>query len=79
VVSTRHAGIPDVVVEEETGLLVDEGDIEAMAAAMLRLYRDRNLCAQMGAAARTRIREHFSMEKHIGLLNDLIKKAVKGG
>lgn len=76
VISTRHAGIPDVVVEEETGVLVEEGDVDAMAVAMLRLYRDRNLCAQMGAAARTRIREHFSMEKHIGILNDLIEKAI---
>lgn len=77
VISTRHAGIPDVVVEEETGILVNEGDVEAMAAAMLRLYRNRHLCAQMGAAARARVQEHFSMEKHIGILNSLIEKAVE--
>jgi colanic acid/amylovoran biosynthesis glycosyltransferase len=35
VVSTRHAGIPEAVIEGETGLLVDEGDAEAMAGAIL--------------------------------------------
>lgn len=35
VVSTRHAGIPEAVVENETGLLVDEGDVEAMAQAFV--------------------------------------------
>jgi colanic acid/amylovoran biosynthesis glycosyltransferase len=35
VVSTRHAGIPEAVREGETGLLVDEGDAKAMAAAFL--------------------------------------------
>jgi glycosyltransferase involved in cell wall biosynthesis len=34
VVSTRHAGIPEAVVEGETGLLVDEGDVVGMAAAI---------------------------------------------
>ncbi len=76
VIATRHAGIPDVVVEEQTGILVEEGDVEGMAAAMLRLYRDRSLCAQMGAAARRHIRENFSMEKHIGILNGLIEQAI---
>src|SRR5258707_11809281 len=31
VISTRHAGIPDVVVDGETGLLVEERDVEGMA------------------------------------------------
>lgn len=35
VVATRHAGIPEAVIEGETGLLVDEGDVEAMARAFL--------------------------------------------
>jgi glycosyltransferase involved in cell wall biosynthesis len=35
VVSTRHSGIPDAVIEGVTGLLVDEGDLDAMARAML--------------------------------------------
>jgi colanic acid/amylovoran biosynthesis glycosyltransferase len=37
VVSTRHAGIPEAVIEGETGLLVDEGDVEAMAEAFVQI------------------------------------------
>jgi glycosyltransferase involved in cell wall biosynthesis len=40
VVSTRHAGIPEAVIEGETGLLVDEGDVQAMAEAFV-LIGDR--------------------------------------
>lgn len=38
VVSTRHAGIPEAVQESVTGLLVDEGDVKGMAAAMLAIH-----------------------------------------
>jgi glycosyltransferase involved in cell wall biosynthesis len=47
VVSTRHAGIAEAVVEDETGLLVDEGDVEGMAEAFLRI---REVAAEFGAA-----------------------------
>ena len=47
VVSTRHAGIPEAVIEGETGLLVDEGDVDAMADAFLRVGAT---AAQMGRA-----------------------------
>ena len=37
VVSTRHAGIPEAVIEDETGLLVDEGNVPAMASAIIQV------------------------------------------
>src|SRR5262249_44849517 len=37
VVSTRHAGIPEAVIKGETGLLVEEGDVEGMATAFLNV------------------------------------------
>ena len=39
VVATRHAGIPDAVIEGTTGFLVDEHDVDGMAEGMLRLIR----------------------------------------
>jgi glycosyltransferase involved in cell wall biosynthesis len=78
VVATRHAGVPDVVMDGETGFLVEEGDVKAMANAMLTLYRDRTLCTQMGTAARKRIKENFSAEKHLALMHKLIESAVAG-
>jgi glycosyltransferase involved in cell wall biosynthesis len=78
VVSTRHAGIPDVVLDGETGFLVDEGDVEGMAEAMLRLARDPQLAARMGQAGHRRTEQHFSMEKSIRSLWRIIENSLKG-
>jgi glycosyltransferase involved in cell wall biosynthesis len=61
VVATRHGGIPEEVVEGESGLLVDEQDAEGLADAIARLARDRALRDAMGAAARERARTLFSL------------------
>ncbi len=61
VVATRHAGIPDVVIEGQTGLLVDEHDVAGMAEAMSRLIDDPALAAQLGEKARHHVATHFSM------------------
>jgi glycosyltransferase involved in cell wall biosynthesis len=63
VVATRHAGIPDAVVEGETGLLVEERDVSGMAAHMRTLAIDASLAAVLGAKAREHIAENFSMER----------------
>lgn len=72
VVSTRHAGIPDVVIENKTGLLVDEKDVAAMANAMTVMYENRKKTAEIGQAARKHIQNNFSIEKHIGIIQQLI-------
>lgn len=59
VVATRHAGIPDAVVHEETGLLVDEADVAGLEAAMLRLAGDPALRLRLGANARRRVEARF--------------------
>jgi colanic acid/amylovoran biosynthesis glycosyltransferase len=64
VVSTRHAGIPEQVVEDETGLLVDEGDVHGMAQSIVRLARNPELCRRMGRAARHRALQKFSWENN---------------
>jgi colanic acid/amylovoran biosynthesis glycosyltransferase len=48
VVSTRHTGIAEVVREGETGFLVEEHDVEAMAEAMVRYVRSPELAADHG-------------------------------
>jgi colanic acid/amylovoran biosynthesis glycosyltransferase len=63
VVSTRHAGIPDAVEDEQTGYLVDEGDSKSMAKRLVLLARDPRLREQMGRAGWARCRESFSWEK----------------
>jgi glycosyltransferase involved in cell wall biosynthesis len=75
VIATRHAGIPDVVVDGKTGFLVAERDVAGMADAMVRALQSPELCRQLGQAARDRIRTHFSVERHVGVLNDAIRYA----
>jgi colanic acid/amylovoran biosynthesis glycosyltransferase len=75
VITTRHAGIPDVVVDGKTGFLVPERDVAGMADAMVRALQSPELCRQLGQAARDRIRTHFSVERHVGVLNAAIRYA----
>lgn len=76
VVSTRHAGIPDVVIENETGFLVDEGDIDAMAEEILKIVKNRELAETFGKKANTLIQENFTLLMHINKINNLIKNAI---
>lgn len=79
VVSTRHAGIKDAVVDGETGFLVDERDVEGMSKGMLRLCDDPALAGKLGRAAKERIRTHYSMDKSIGNLWRIIKETLQVG
>ena len=72
VVSTLHAGIPDVVIENKTGFLVDEGDIDTMASYMLKLVENRDLAKTFGINGRSIILEQYTMARHIKILNKLI-------
>ena len=70
VVATRHGGIPDVVVDGESGILVDEGDIAGMADAMLlfRFAREVGEATAMGRAGHARVQQEFSLRAHIDRL-----------
>jgi len=79
VVSTRHAGIPDIVKENQTGFLVDEYDISDMAAKMIYLLENPEIAEQMGEAGRALIKESFTMKKHISKLDTIIETASRYG
>jgi glycosyltransferase involved in cell wall biosynthesis len=59
VVATAVGGVPDLVEEGVTGLLVPAGDSVALAAALVRLGEDECERAKMGTAGRARARVHF--------------------
>lgn len=77
VISTRHAGIPDVVVDGETGYIVDEGDADGMSARMLQLARDPDLAGRMGRAARKRAEAHYTLDRHLNQLAEMIELGVR--
>ncbi len=62
VVATNVGGNAEAVVEGETGLLVASENVEAMAAAMLRLVRNPKSAEEMGRAGRERVVEKFTVE-----------------
>lgn len=72
VISTHHAGIPDVIIHEETGLLCDEHDVEAMANNMKRVLDDVNFAKQLGQNGKEHIKQNFSMERHIDKLQEVL-------
>ncbi|MGZ5005633.1 MAG: glycosyltransferase family 4 protein [Chthoniobacterales bacterium] len=65
VVSTMVAGIPELVSENKTGLLVKPRDPVALSAALARLICDDTLRAEFGRAGRERIEQHFTIETTI--------------
>ena len=61
-VATRVGGNPELVVEDETGLLVPSGNPQALADAILYLLQRPDVARQYGIAGRHRVEQHFSME-----------------
>ena len=72
VVSTNVGGIPEMVVENETGFLVQPGDIAAMADATERVIKDCSLAARLGQSGYERARALFSIEKNVRELCSLL-------
>ena len=65
VVSTTVAGIPELVANSKTGVLVPPDDASALADAMDKLAREENLRDDFGRAGRIRIEQEFTIEKTI--------------
>ena len=62
VLSTRHAGIPECVVHEETGTLVPEGDSDALGQGLDDLLTHADLWPDMGRKGRARMAEHYDLQ-----------------
>jgi colanic acid/amylovoran biosynthesis glycosyltransferase len=72
VIATRHAGIPDVVVENETGILVDEYNVSAMTNAMKFILDNPKIAAIYGNNSRKRVVEHFNLDSYLEKLRKII-------
>jgi glycosyltransferase involved in cell wall biosynthesis len=77
VVSTRHGGIKEAVIDGVTGFLVDEYDIKGMAEKMIALAESTQLAVQLGKAARQHMIGHYQLNDRIKLLDHIIKSNVK--
>jgi glycosyltransferase involved in cell wall biosynthesis len=62
VIATRVGGPSEIIETEKDGLLVEPGDVPALATAMIRLGGDAALRGRLGAAAARSVRERFDMK-----------------
>src|SRR5712672_1722975 len=74
VVSTRLAGIPELVVDGQTGLLAPPSDSTALAHALEQLLRDPELRLRFGHSGRARIEQDFRIEQTVAPLINLFEK-----
>jgi glycosyltransferase involved in cell wall biosynthesis len=72
IVSTRVGGIPEMVAHGETGILVEPGDPDAFADAIVELLRDDARRRAMGAAGRRRVEQEFSWDRTAAQLEEIL-------
>jgi glycosyltransferase involved in cell wall biosynthesis len=76
VVATRHGGIPEAVLHERTGLLVEEHDIAGLANALARLAADPALRDRLGRAGREHVEAEFCIERQCAGLADHVRRMI---
>jgi glycosyltransferase involved in cell wall biosynthesis len=79
VVATKVGGVPEIVSEHETGLLVPPGDPEALAAAVKRILDEPSLAYRMGQAGRRRALACFTEARMVAETNALYARVLVGG
>jgi glycosyltransferase involved in cell wall biosynthesis len=65
IVATNGGGVPEIVVDGETGILVPMGDADMMTAAICRLLHDPSMAERMGAAGAKRAHKLFTIERTV--------------
>ena len=76
IVSTLHGGIPEAVLDGETGLLVPEGDAAALANALAKLLTNADLRVQMGQRGREFVLESFDIAKQTTVLESFYSESI---
>ena len=77
VVATRGGALPEIVIDGETGILVERGDVAGLGAAIGRLLADSHLRARMGAAGRRRVQQLFTWDHSVDRLEQLYGSVVR--
>lgn len=76
VISTKIAGIPEMVSDGVNGILIEPGDLNALHDAIMRLASDANLRERMGQKSLEIVREKFDSRKIVGQLISIYQKVV---
>ena len=62
-IGTKAGGIPDVIVDNETGRLIEPGDHQALAEAIIQLANSPEIRLEMGTNGRKRVEALFSTRR----------------
>ncbi len=76
VVASRLSGIPELVTDGVSGLLVSPGDADAFAKALATLATDPALRARLGAAGRETVMREFDVDRNAATLADRIRRSL---
>lgn len=76
VIASRVAGIPEVVQDNVSGLLVDAGDATELATALVRVLQDAELGARLGREGRAFVRPRFGVDGYIASVTALYDKLL---
>jgi glycosyltransferase involved in cell wall biosynthesis len=76
VAAFRGGGVEEMVLDGETGILVERGDVEALARAFARLAADHGAAARMGQAGRKRATAEFSLERNVERMERVLRSAA---
>jgi colanic acid/amylovoran biosynthesis glycosyltransferase len=79
VVATAISGVPELVLHDQTGLLVPERDAASLAEALLLLCRDAELGRRLGLAGRDHVLRHFDLKQNAGRLHTLLERDLESG
>jgi glycosyltransferase involved in cell wall biosynthesis len=73
VVGTKNGGVEEIIIDKETGILIEPGDIVGQANAIYNLAQDCQLRQRFGTAGNKHVTEHFSLEKEYQELHKILK------
>jgi colanic acid/amylovoran biosynthesis glycosyltransferase len=79
VISTRHAGIRDIITDGVQGFLVEERNIDAMAQKMIQLIADPKRAREMGVNSRIFAENNLSLKQSTNSLYAIIQESLKKG
>lgn len=77
VVATRNGGLPEIIIDGETGFLVDTGSPDQIADRLIQLIDSPSLREQLGKQAQQRVLAHFTHERVIDGVEEVLQSVVK--
>ena len=76
-VATAVGGVPEVIEEGKSGLLVPSGDVEGLSKGVSKMIADANYRKKLGAAARERAKRYFSPDVIVPQYEEMYRRALK--